>query len=103
LRRITLGGLWLVSLPEDARNDLQLPGDQLALRVKHVGQYGDHAVAKRAGFLKDDILIAIDGDRAPLTESALVVKLLQTKRPADRITATVLRGSERLELSFAQQ
>lgn len=103
LRRMTLGGLRLESLPEDLRRELKLPSDQLALLVKHVGQYNEHAVAKRAGFLKDDVLIAIDGDRSPLTESGLMAKLLQTKRPADRITVTVLRGSQRLDLPFAQQ
>lgn len=103
LRRMTLGGLLLEPLPEDKLNELKLSRDQLALRVKHVGQYGDHAVAKRAGFLKDDVLISIDGDRSPLTESGVMARLLQTKRPADRITVTVLRGSQRLELPFAQQ
>ena len=103
LRRMTLGGLLLEPLPEDSQRELKLPSDQLALRVKHVGQYGDHAVAKRAGFLKDDVLVAIDGDRSPLTESGLIAKLLQSKRPSDRITVTVLRGSQRLELVFAQQ
>ncbi len=103
LRRMTLGGLLLEPLPEDKLNELKLSRDQLALQVKHVGQYGDHAVAKRAGFLKDDVLISIDGDRSPLTESGVMARLLQTKRPADRITVTVLRGSQRLELPFAQQ
>ncbi len=103
LRRMTLGGLLLEPLPEDKQIELKLSSDQLALRVKHVGQYGDHAVAKRAGFLKDDVLIAIDGDRSPLTESGLIAKLLQTKRPSDLIKVTVLRGSKTLELPFAQQ
>ena len=103
LRRMTLGGLRLESLPDDLRRELKLPSDQLALRVKHVGQYNEHAVAKRAGFLKDDVLIAVDGDRSPLTESGLMAKLLRTKRPSDQITVTVLRGSQRLELVFAQQ
>ncbi len=103
LRRMTLGGLRLESLPEDLRRERKLPNDQLALLVKHVGQYNDHAVAKRAGFLKDDVLIAIDGDRSPLTESGLIAKLLQTKRPSDLIKVTVLRGSKTLELPLAQQ
>lgn len=103
LRRMTLGGLRLEPLPEDLRRERKLPSDQLALLVKHVGQYNEHAVAKRAGFLKNDVLIAIDGDRSPLTESGLMAKLLQTKHPTDRITVTVLRGAQRLELVFAQQ
>lgn len=103
LRRMTLGGLLLESLPEGTLRERKLPSDQLALRVKHVGQYNDHAVAKRAGFLKDDIVIAVDGDRSPLTESGLMAKLLRSKRPTDKITVTVLRGMQRLDLQFAQQ
>lgn len=103
MRRMTLGGLRLESLSEDLRRERKLPSDQLALLVKHVGQYNEHAVAKRAGFLKDDVLIAVDGDRSPLTESGLMAKLLQTKRPSDRIAVTVLRGTQKLELEFAQQ
>ena len=103
LRRITLGGMRLETLPKDQRRELNLPADQLALRAKWVGQYNEHAVAKRAGFLKDDIVLAIDGDRSPITESSLIARFVQAKRPGDKITMTVLRGQQRLELSFAQQ
>lgn len=103
LRRMTLGGLLLESLTDQQRRDLPIPPDRLALRVKHVGQYGDHAVAKRAGFLKEDVIVAVDGDSSPLTESALMVRLFRSKRPGDEITLEVLRGTKRLELRFAQQ
>ncbi len=103
LRRITLGGMRLETLPEDQRRELNLPAEQLALFAKWVGQYNEHAVAKRAGFLKDDIIVAIDGDRSPITESGLITKFMQTKRPGDKITMTVLRGQQRLEFSFVQQ
>ena len=103
LRRMTLGGMRLETLPEDRRRELQLPADQLALHAKWVGQYNDHAVAKRAGFLKDDIILAIDGDRSPITESSLMTKFVRSKRPGDKIKMTVLRGQQRLELEFAQQ
>lgn len=103
LRRMTLGGMRLESLPEEKRQELKIPPTELALFAKWVGQYNEHAVAKRAGFLKDDIILAIDGDRSPITESELMAKLMQSKRPGDKITMTVLRGQQRLELSFAQQ
>ncbi len=103
LRRIALGGMRLDTLPDDARQELKVPNGELALRAKWVGQYNEHAVAKRAGFLKDDIILAIDGDRSPITESRLMAKFVQTKRPGDKITMTVLRGTQRLELTFAQQ
>lgn len=103
LRRITLGGMRLETLPDEARKELNIPAGELALRAKWVGQYNEHAVAKRAGFLKDDVVLAIDGDRTPLTESSLMTKLIRTKRPGEKIVLTVLRGQQRLELPFAQQ
>ena len=103
LRRMTLGGIRLESLPEETRIEMKLPNDQLALRAKHVGQYNDHAVAKRAGFLNGDIIVAIDGDRSPHTESSLMARLTQTKRPGDQITLSVLRGQQKFEFKFAQQ
>jgi S1-C subfamily serine protease len=103
LRRITLGGMRLESLPDAERQALKLPAGELALRAKWVGQYNEHAVAKRAGFLKDDIILAIDGDRTPITESRLMARFAQTKQPGDKVTMTVLRGPQRLELTFAQQ
>lgn len=103
LRRITLGGMRLDTLPDDLREELKIPKGELALKAKWVGQYNEHAVAKRAGFVKDDIILAIDGDRSPITESRLMAKFVQTKRPGDKITMTVLRGQQRLEFTFAQQ
>lgn len=103
LRRVTLGGLRLESLPEEQQRALKLSSDRLALRVKHVGQFGEHAVAKKAGFQKDDVLIAVDGRQNPLTESTLMTQLVQTKRPGDQIAVTVLRGKKRVELTLPQQ
>ncbi len=103
LRRMTLGGLLLESLPEDKQRELKIPAGQLALRVKHVGQYGDHALAKKSGFQKEDVLLAIDGDQTPLTESGLMTKLIQTKRPGEQISITIQRGQQRLELKLPQQ
>ena len=61
LRRMGLGGLWLEELTGEQRAGSKLPGDAMALRVRHVGEYGEHAVAKRAGFQKGDILVSFDG------------------------------------------
>ena len=103
VRRMTLGGMRLETLPEDQRRELKLPDNELALRAKWVGQYNEHAVAKRAGFLKDDIIVAVDGSRSPATESDLIAKFLRSKRTGDKVTMSVLRGQQRLELSFDQQ
>ncbi|RLS42434.1 MAG: hypothetical protein DWH78_00830 [Planctomycetota bacterium] len=50
LRRMVTGGLVLVSLSVEERKTLELPAGGMALRIKHVGQYGAHAAGKNAGF-----------------------------------------------------
>jgi hypothetical protein len=47
---MALGGLVLEALPVTGRREARLSDGVLALRVKHVGQYGEHAVGKRTGF-----------------------------------------------------
>ncbi len=103
LRALALGGLVLEDLPDDERARRGLPADRLALRVTHVGQYDRHAVARRAGFRKDDLLVEIAGSGRRETESALIGRLLTQHRPGDTIKAVVLRGSERLELDLPLQ
>jgi len=60
LRRMVAGGMVLQDSTVEERRAAKLPEDALALRVNHLGEYGDHAVAKRAGFKKDDILLLIE-------------------------------------------
>lgn len=53
LRAMAPGGLQLEDLPDEERRTRDLPADRLALLVKHVGEYGRHATAKKAGFRKE--------------------------------------------------
>src|SRR4051794_23453807 len=101
LRRMGLGGLWLEELTGEQREEAKLPGDVMALRVKHLGEYGEHAVAKRAGFRKGDILVSFDGRSGRMSESELLAYTLQRKRPRDEVPVTVLRDGARETLRFA--
>ena len=103
LRRMAAGGLVLEDSPAEERRDAKLADNALALRVKYVGEYGEHAVAKKAGFKKDDILVSVDRQTSHLTESELFRYLLQNKMPGEKISATVLRGSERVDLELPMQ
>lgn len=103
LRRMGLGGLLLEELADDERTRAGLAADAMALRVKHLGEYGEHAVALRAGFRKGDILIAFDGRRDRATESQLLAHAVQQKRPGDKVSATVLRDGKRQRLQFVLQ
>ena len=61
------------------------------------------AAAKKAGFQKEDVIVAIDGLTKRTSESELIGYLLLKRQPGERVKATVLRGAERLEFSFPMQ
>jgi serine protease Do len=103
LRRMATGGLLLEELPAEERQASGLSAGQMALRAKHVGQYNEHAVAKNAGFQKGDVIVALDGKTAPMTETSFIAYVLNHKQPGERIHLDVLRGNKRLEMSFAVQ
>jgi hypothetical protein len=103
LRRMATGGLFLVPLTADERKSAKLEENVLALRIKHAGEYNAHAAAKNAGFRKGDILVELDGSSAPLTESELMVAMMNGKRPGDKVPAVVLREGKRIELKLPIQ
>lgn len=103
LRRMTTGGLVLEDLQPGDRSMNQLSPATLALRVKHVGQYGDHAAAKRAGFKENDILVSVDGGSRRMTEDELIGYLVQRRMPGERVPVTVLRAGDRVDLELPMQ
>jgi hypothetical protein len=103
LRRMGAGGLVLEDLPAADRRKAGLDESALALRVKHVGEYGDHAVAKRAGFQKGDVIVELDGQGDHLTETGFLAYAVQKKMPRDQLAVTVLRGERRVELKLPLQ
>lgn len=103
MRAMALGGLTLVDLDAASREERGLPSDALAMFVKNVGQYNKHAAAKKAGFLKDDVIVAIDGFKGRTTEAELIGKLLQTRNAGEVADVTVLRGRERVNLKLPMQ
>jgi serine protease Do len=103
MRAMALGGLVLEDVPDEQRKQSSLATDRMALRVKFVGQYGIHAAAKRAGFQKDDIIVEFAGKTDRLTESAAIGKLLRNHPKGERVSAEVLRGTERVRLTLPMQ
>ncbi|HVW36482.1 MAG TPA: Trx7/PDZ domain-containing (seleno)protein [Pirellulales bacterium] len=103
LRRMAFGGMRLRSVTTEERSQLGLAKDAPALWIKHVGQYGDHAAAKRAGFLKDDVLVELEGQPVPASETELLAALIASKKPGQRLPAVVLRGGKRVELEMPVQ
>jgi S1-C subfamily serine protease len=101
LRRMVTGGLRLQSLTAEERE--ALGQDSVALRVQHVGQFNEHAAAKRAGFKQDDIIVQVAGKTEPMTESQLFAFLLRTRQPGDQVAVDVLRDGKRRTLQLPIQ
>jgi S1-C subfamily serine protease len=72
----------------------------MALRVKHVGQYSPHDVAKQAGFRNGDIIVAFDGRTDLLRETELLVYALNSRGEKSPVHVEILRGDQRLTLNL---
>lgn len=102
LRRMGLGGMRLEELTPEDRAKLGV-AEGMALRAKHVGQFGAHAAAKNAGFLAGDILISFDGKQDFAREADLLTHAINTRKPGDTVLVTVLRDGKKLELKLPMQ
>jgi hypothetical protein len=103
LRRMGTGGLLMENLAAAERKKSKLAGDRLALFIKHVGQYGAHAAAKRAGFRKGDIIVAVNGKNGAMTETDFLAYVLQNHKPGERVPVTVLRAGKEVKLQLPMQ
>lgn len=103
LRRMAFGGMLLVPLTEEERQSDGLSGDKFALRVKHVGQYGEHARAKQAGLLVGDLVVGYDGKTSFQSESDLFAHAMQQKKPGDAVQFDVLRNGKPLSFTVKLQ
>jgi serine protease Do len=95
-----LGGMKLDDLKHEDRRQAKLPPDRMALKIAHVGEFGEHAVAKRAGLQRGDIIVSFDGIDRRMTESQLFDYTLRQKHRGDRVAVTVLRDGMRKTLAF---
>lgn len=95
VRKMVLGGLVLETLPEDEKSGRKIAADKMALRVKYVGQYNEHAAAKRAGVRKDDIIVSYDGRDDLDRESDVFDYALSNHRPGDQVELEILRAGKR--------
>jgi S1-C subfamily serine protease len=103
MRAMALGGMILADLDDAARAERGLDNRSLALLARGVGQNGKHATAKKAGFLKDDVIVAVDGRTERIGEGELIGRLLQTRKAGENVDVTVLRGGERRTLQLPMQ
>lgn len=103
LRRMTTGGLKVEAADDEIRRDAGVDDDKMALLVTHVGQYGAHAVAKRAGFQKGDVIVSFDGKTDLMRETDLLVYGAQNTRPGEEVDVVIRRNGRTREMSLRMQ
>lgn len=102
LRRMGSGGMLLETVP-DAERPKGLADGVMALRAKHVGQFGPHAAAKNAGFQQGDILIRFAGRSDLLREGDLLAYAINQHKVGERVAVTILRDGKKIELMLPMQ
>lgn len=102
LRRMATGGLRLENMTNEEEKAAGIDSGKMALRVKHVGQFGEHATAKKAGFQVGDVLIGVDGRDDLLRETDLFA--YGVARPkGQKMNVQVLRKGNRISLQLPLQ
>ncbi len=103
LRRMATGGILFEELSDEDRKVVGIEPGKLALRAKHVGEYGEHAAAKNAGFRNGDILVELNGQADRLRETDLLARLVNERKPGDKVPSVVLRDGQRIKLDLPIQ
>ncbi len=103
LRRMVLGGILLESMSAEEMKAEGLKEDAMALRVKHVGQFGPHATAHKAGVLKGDILLGFDEKTNLLRESDIFFYAVDSKKPGDMVSLKLKRNKDIMQIKIPIQ
>ncbi|MCA9220908.1 MAG: PDZ domain-containing protein, partial [Planctomycetales bacterium] len=103
LRRMTTGGMLLEEANAEQRQTAGVAAGEMALHVKHLGQYGAHAAAKKAGVQKDDILIAFDGRTDLVREADVFRQGMWEHKPGHSVPITVSRNGKQIRLQLPMQ
>jgi S1-C subfamily serine protease len=75
----------------------------MALRVRHVGQFGAHAAGKRAGFQQGDVLVSFDGKTDLMRETDMLAYAVNAHKPGVKVAVLVRRGEKQIELTLPMQ
>jgi len=102
LRRMTTGGMLLEALAAGDR-PAGVAKDGMALRAKHVGQFGPHAAAKAAGFQVGDVIVSFDGKTDLARETDLFAHAATARKAGDKVPVKVVRGGKTVELVLPMQ
>ncbi len=103
LRRTTLGGLALEALSDSERTAAAVPEGQMAQRVKHVGKFGAHAAAMKAGLLQGDVLVSYDGRTGFEREADIFFHAVTQRKIGDKVALQVRREGQMKEFTIPLQ
>lgn len=104
MRRMVLGGLVLEEATDQQRQQAGITDPKkMALRVRFMGRYGDHALAMKTGFQVDDILVSYDGQDNLVRETDLLAYATANCLPGDKVEIQVIRGDKPMTLTLPMQ
>jgi hypothetical protein len=103
MRRMTTGGMVLETASDEVRARAQVPDGAMALIAKHVGQYGEHAAAKNAGFRVGDLVLEFDGRSDLLREADLFRHAVTQRKAGDRVPVTIWRDGAKKSMTLPMQ
>ena len=103
LRRMGFGGMRLVSMGADERQELGIQSGKMALLAMNVGQYGDHAVAKKAGLEKGDVIVSFDGVDDDVSEGDLLRSVLGKRKRGESVELVYRRDGKEKKATIKLQ
>ena len=68
--------------------------------MEHVGQFAPHDVAKKAGVLKDDVLISFNGRTDFTRETDVLAYALNQLPVGSKVPAVLLRNGEKVSVEL---
>ena len=98
-----LGGILLENMTGEEMKAEGLNEKSMALKVKHVGQFGPHATAHKAGVVKGDILIGFDEKTDLLRESDVFFYAIDSKKTGDMVSLTIKRNKNIMQIKIPIQ
>ena len=88
-------GFRAATLTASQRRETNLPAEGLAIRVLSMKPRG---LAAAVGLQKDDVIIALDGEKRTRTLEQLRSDIIRRFSPGNEIQLTIRRGNETLEI-----
>jgi S1-C subfamily serine protease len=103
LRRMGTGGMIVESATAEERQNAKIADGSMGLRVKFVGQFGAHAVAKAAGIRANDLVVSFDGQTNLARESDLIAYAVTKRKPGEKVEVKWLRNGKEMKASILMQ